>query len=107
MIAMMIVVGQCGAMRGNAEHGKQCEHRPTTIVGAPLVGARIAIHCGATIAMIAMMVVVGQCEARRGDAGQCGAMRDTALHGGTLQGHDFQGNIILQECQGQDITVYS
>lgn len=47
----------------NAPHCNQ------TIAGVPLVGARIAIHSQATIAMIAMMVVVLQCEVMRGNAG--------------------------------------
>ncbi len=53
---------QWGTVCHNAPHCKP------TIVGASLVGARIAIHSQATIAMIAMMVVVLQCEAMRGDA---------------------------------------
>ncbi len=68
--------GQCGAMRGNAGRcgamvssacrAMQCivMHRAPTIVGAPLVGARIDMHCWATRAMIAMH---GRCEAMAGN----------------------------------------
>ena len=60
---------RCHCMVDNARH---CRHRPpcpAPIVGAPLVGARIAIHCPATVATIAMH-------------GRCGAMGGNARHGG-------------------------
>ena len=66
----------CGAMEAmRAMEAMFAPHCSAMIVGAPLVGARIAIHCHATNAMIAMY---GRCRAMPGNAGQwkqCKLMR--------------------------------
>ncbi len=88
MIIVGIVrnAGQCAAIRGVAGDARQCMASSpqcnTPIVGAPLVGARIARHWQATMAMTAMMGVGEQCITMRGNARQCAAMRgDAALCG--------------------------
>ena len=55
--------GQCWVIPGIAQH---CSHCGARIVGAPLVDARIVIHCRTTMTMIAMMIVAGQWGAMNG-----------------------------------------
>ncbi len=86
----------------------------TTIVGAPLVGARIVVHCPATRATMSMHgrsgimtsngEALGQCQGAAGNAGamwvmrvdtgdaeQCSTMPDIALHRLPLRNNDRRG----------------